>query len=130
MQDNHAVNSLAQEIQIRNSRKVAVNARIAAVLWSLEFVANFSVALLWIVVVGFSSATGLTNAMVWFYVILPFTHLMNTSYNKDRIVDDGWKSVILNVVPPICRCISKTQTSDEGPKDSKDGELKEKNTVQ
>ena len=51
---------------------------------------------------------------------------MNTSYNKDRVVDDGWKSVILNAVISIYRSISKSRTSDEGPKDSNDGELKGK----
>ena len=126
MEDNPAANSLAKEIQIRNVRKVAVNARIAAVLCSLEFVANFAIAFVWIVLVGSSSAGGLTNAMVWYYVILPFTHLMNTSYNKDRVVDDGWKSVILNAVKSICRSFSKSRTSDEEPKDSKDGKLEDK----
>ena len=133
MSDNHAANSLAEVIQIRNIRKVAVNARITAVLCLLEFLANFSVVFIWIIIVGSSSAGGLTNAITWYYVILPFTHLMNTSYNKDRVVDDGWKSVILNVVKSICRCMKNSKyvdanhgcTSDEEPKDSKGRELDE-----
>ena len=130
MRENHAANSLAEEIQMRNIRKVAVNARIAAVLCLLEFLANFSVVFIWIIIVGSSSAGGLTNAITWYYVILPFTHLMNTSYNKDRVVDDGWKSVILNAVKSICRCITcsicaganNAWKSDEEPKDSKESE--------
>ena len=130
MRDNHAANSLAEEIQFRNIRKVAVNARIAAVLCLLEFLANFSVVFIWIIIVGSSSAGGLTNAITWYYVILPFTHLMNTSYNKDRVVDDGWKSVILNAVKSICRyitcsiCVDPNHAwkSDEEQKDFKESE--------
>ena len=128
MTDNHAANSLAEEIQIRNIRKVAVNARIAAVLCLLEFLANFSVVFIWIIIVGSSSAGGLTNSITWYYVILPFTHLMNTSYNKDRVVDDGWKSVILNAVKSIWRCLTCSiyfdknngWMSDEEQKDSEE----------
>ena len=130
MTNNHAANSLAEEIQIRNIRKVAVNARIAAVLCLLEFLANFSIVLIWIIIVGSSSAGGLTNSITWYYVILPFTHLMNTSYNKDRVVDDGWKSVILNAVKSICRCLTSSINvdknngwmPDEEPKECKESE--------
>ena len=37
---------------------------------------------------------------------------MNTSYNKDRIIDDSWKSVILNAVKSLFWFISKRKTSD------------------
>ena len=103
-EDNLAANCLNEDTQNRNIRKVAVNARIAAVIWGLEFIANFCVALIWIFLVGTTSMEGLTNSIIWYYVILPYTHLMNTSYNKDRVVDDGWKSVILNSVKSISRC--------------------------
>ena len=121
LRGNHAANSLAEEIQLRNIRKVAVNARITAVLWLLEFAANFSVVLVWIVINGSSSHGGLTNSMSWFYVILPFTHLMNTSYNKDRIIDDSWKSVILNAVKSLFWFISKRTTSEVEKNNSKEG---------
>ena len=121
LKDNHAANSLAEVIQLRNIRKVAVNARITAVLWLLEFAANFSVVLIWIVINGSSSHGGLTNSMSWFYVILPFTHLMNTSYNKDRIIDDSWKSVILNAVKSLFWFISKRTTSEVEKNNSKEG---------
>ena len=32
---------------------------------------------------------------------------MNTSYNKDRIVDDGWKYVFLNSIRSICPWFSE-----------------------
>ena len=99
--DNFAGNALAEEVQIRNIRKVAVNARIAAVLWILEIAANLCIVFLWLFIIGSSSSIGLTNTMLWFYMIIPYTRLMNTKYNKDRIIDDGWKSVIINSVKSV-----------------------------
>ena len=99
--DNNAGNALAEEVQTRNIRKVAINARIAAVLWILEIAANFCIVFLWLFIIGSSSSIGLTNTMLWYYIIIPYTRLMNTTYNKDRIIDDGWKSVIINSVKSI-----------------------------
>ena len=110
-EDNLAANCLNEDTQNRNIRKVAVNARIAAVIWGLEIIANFCFALIWVFLVGTSSKEGLTNSIIWYYVILPYTHLTNTSYNKDRVVDDGWKSVILNSVQSIFRCCWNRQIS-------------------
>ena len=125
--DNHAANSLADDIQTRNIRKVAVNARINAVLWLLELVANFCILIVWVFIVGSSSPVGLTNSMLWYYMILPYTRLMNTAYNKDRIIDDGWNSVILNSVKSIFPCIrmrpipveEQNQESEGAPNDKK-----------
>ena len=46
---------------------------------------------------------------------------MNTAYNKDRIIDDGWKSVILNSVKFIFPCIRIQQI----PVEEKNQELEE-----
>ena len=58
---------------------------------------------------GSSSPSGLTNSMLWYCVILPYARLMNTTYNKDRIVDDGWKSVIINLFQSIVKCLGITR---------------------
>ena len=47
---------------------------------------------------------------------------MNTSYNKDRVVDDGWKTVILNSVKSFFRYFAKLFQRDE--KDEQDSEEK------
>ena len=36
--------------------------------------------------------------MIWYYLILPHTFLMNTSHNKDLIVDNGWKTTLRNAL--------------------------------
>ena len=111
--ENRAANSLAENIQNRNIRRYAVNARITAVVWGLEFIANLCFVVIWIFIVGTSSTGGLTNSMAWYYVILPYTLLMNTEYNKDRVIDDGWKSVVLNSVKSLFRCIPKRRLNEE-----------------
>ena len=40
----------------------------------------------------------LTTNLVWYYLILPHTFLMNTSHNKDLIVENGWKATIKNAL--------------------------------
>ena len=106
--DNHAAKSLARDVQIRNIRIVAVNARVTLVLWILEFMAIFSVVIFWVFIVGSTSFGTLTNSMIWIHVIIPYTFLMNTSYNKSRIIDDGWKVVIKNSLSNIKNCFSGT----------------------
>ena len=107
--DNHAAKSLARDVQIRNVRIVAVNARVTLVLWILEFMAIFSVVIFWVFIFGSTSFGTLTNSMVWFHVMIPYTFLMNTSYNKSRIIDDGWKAVIKNSLSNIKNCFSRNK---------------------
>ena len=37
-------------------------------------------------------------ALIWYYVVLPNAYLMNTSHNKDRIIDDGLGAVLRNAL--------------------------------
>ena len=114
--DNHAAKSLARDVQIRNIRIVAVNARVTLVLWILEFMAIFSIAIFWVFIVGSTSFGTLTNSMVWIHVIIPYTFLMNTSYNKSRIIDDGWKAVIKNSLSNIKKCFSRNKNESNSRK--------------
>ena len=42
---------------------------------------------------------GSMSIMVFLYmVILPYAFLMNTSHNKNRIVEHGWKNVLNNIL--------------------------------
>ena len=91
-------------MQVRNMKKVAVNAQVTFVVWILESIANLFVAIAWVFVYGKTSSFTLTNSMSWYYIILPYTFLMNTSYNKDRIVDGGWKAIFVNSVPASFNC--------------------------
>ena len=99
---NVAASSLSSNIQDRNIRKVEVNACVTSVLWLIEIAAMLWSTFVWIFVFGSSTSVSLTNSMLWFYIIIPYTHLMNTKYNKDRILDYGWKQVIVNSITAFC----------------------------
>lgn len=96
--NNAAARSLAKDIQERNVRKVDVNAEITFVVWILECLANLAMAIVTLLVYGITSFLTLTMLVLWYHIILPYTHLMNTSHNKDRITDIGWQNTIRNAV--------------------------------
>ena len=101
--DNLAVQCLASDIQVRNVRKVKINANVTFFIWILEWLANITS----VIAVLFSLEMTILGvfllfALIWYYVILPYTYLMNTSHNKKRIIDDGLVSVLRNLLrPPV-----------------------------
>ena len=98
-------------MQARNIQLVKVNARVTLVVWILESIANVCIVILWVFIYGSTSFGTLTNSMVWYYLLISYTFLMNTSYNKNRIVDDGWKTVLLNsIIDPLNIDITRTLT--------------------
>ena len=97
-QNNSAVKCLSKEIQQRNIRKVEVNARVAFVICILELLANVCIMFALSFVYGKTTFGTLTMSMIWYYIILPHTHRMNTSHNKHLIVDHGWTNTIRNVI--------------------------------
>ena len=96
--DNLAAKSLSEPRQIRNVRKVKVNAQVTFVIYILESVANFSIFVVWFFVNQRNSNLTLTLGVLWFNVILPYTFLMNTSHNKNLVADEGWGSTIRNTL--------------------------------
>ena len=64
----------------------------------MEFCANVCIIIVWEIVHGKTTFATLTTNMIWYYVILPHIFLMNTTHNKDLIVDQGWKTAIQNAL--------------------------------
>ena len=110
--DNFAARSLPEDIQIRNARKVELNANVTFITWLAEWLGTVTM-LVTLRLVGDSPSARkcmVLFAELWFYVILPNLYLMNTAHNKDRIIDDGLLSTIKNglVLPlglHICFCL-------------------------
>ena len=92
--DNYAANALSTANQTRNIRSVEVNSKVAMIIWAIECVANLNL----ILIEAFSvdGLSTLTIIIAWFYVIIPFMFLMNTSFNKERVVENGWKAVLIS----------------------------------
>ena len=74
-----------------------VNANVTFVIWILEWIANILIYICWILGPNFSRYFP-EVILIWYYVILPHTFLMNTSHNKDLIIDDGLKTTIINAL--------------------------------
>ena len=95
--NNAAANSLAEVVQMRNLRKLKINVNVTFIIWIFEWVANLFIYVTFIVNKKLNSTFGMgVNGMLWYYVILPNMHLMNTPHNKDRVIDDGFKNTVKN----------------------------------
>ena len=94
--DNLAAVSLTRDTQARNARKVRINANVTFFIWILEWMANITTFIASFFALKFSIFP--EYALIWYYVVLPNTYLMNTSHNKDRIVDDGLGAVLRNAL--------------------------------
>ena len=90
------------ERQISTQKKIKVNAQITLVLWLLESF-NFVADLIIYAVFQSLGKTKFTQNMVLFLVILPYSYLANTSDNKRRIAEEGWKNVLRNIFSVNCK---------------------------
>ena len=78
-------------------RRVLVNAQIKAMVSLIESIMNIG----YVIIVAFTVRTsfGTLVIMVSLYmVVLPYSFLMNTSHNKSRIIEHGWKNVFNNIL--------------------------------
>ena len=81
-------------------RKLLVNAQITAVISSIEFFFFIAHIVGVYAAGGTNSGTGIivmVMYMVLFMIILPYAFLMNTSFNKKRIAENGWINVVKNI---------------------------------
>ena len=81
-------------------RKVLVNAQVTAMISTLESLC-FVIHVAGVAIIGEKTTTTIFLIMVFYMVLflllLPYSFLMNTSHNKNRIVEHGWKNVIRNL---------------------------------
>ena len=81
-------------------RKVLVNAQVTAMISSLECLC-FVIHVAGIAIIGEKTTTTIFLIMMFymilFLIILPHSFLMNTSHNKNRIIEHGWKNVMRNL---------------------------------
>ena len=85
-----------------------VNAQVTALTTFLELFAmvTYVVHLAYMNGPSFSTAT---HAMGVYNILLPYAFLMNTSHNKNRIIDNGWVNVVGNIIGrsnPLMRYIN------------------------
>ena len=81
-------------------KRVLVNAQITAMISSIEFI-FFTVHVVGVSVVGGTNSEMVVLFMVMymilFMIVSPYSFLMNSSHNKNRIIEHGWTNVMKNM---------------------------------
>ena len=100
---------LSEDVNKYNMMKLRVNAQIKAIVSFIEA----SVQISYVVIVYFTVRTNFGTLLIQstlYLIILPYFSLMNTSYNKERIIESGWMGVIENLW--VGKGINLSQTED------------------
>ena len=87
---------LSAEANNLNLKKVQVNSQITALISFLE-VCGAIVGLILVYTLADYNITGIVvilNNLLFYFIVLPSTFLLNTSDNKTRIIEDGWNNVL------------------------------------
>ena len=80
-----------------NLKRMKVNAQITAMTSFLEFVGTITFSIHLKIAQGTSLATFIHFQTIYI-ILVPHAFLMNTSDNKNRIIDQGWKNVFKNII--------------------------------
>ena len=95
-----AGNLLNDETNTANMKKLKVNAQVTAI----NTLAEMTFTVTYIIILAIMRGN---NFYVFMYIqffssiLFPFTFLSNTSENKDRILEVGWKNVVKNIIDNI-----------------------------
>ena len=119
---------LSREVQQRNERTMHVNAQVTAVTTMMEVLGNGIIGVLFVVFEGFTRFTSAAPFMLLHFVVLSYAYLMNTRYNKNRIIEYGWKNVLKNILSRNKRSTNsaadptadKTTITNNGPNQKRD----------
>ena len=106
-----ADNALSHDINAINQRKVMVNAQVKATISLLELSSN----VIYTVILSFTVKTSYATLVQWIFlymILLPYAFLMNTSHNKNRIVEYGWINVFKNLITKITNSVSHDTSND------------------
>ena len=92
-----AEKSLSKDANRINARRILINAQVTAVTCFLEISSNLLYQIIVKLAVKTSFAT-LLQFLIIYFIILPYAFLMNTSHNKNRVIEHGWKNVFKNII--------------------------------
>ena len=92
---------LSNESQIRNAKNVRVNAQVTAVVTILEVAGALPMIITHLLISRLGFRVFIVKEslfMLLHFVVLSYAFLMNTTSNKNRIIEDGWTNVLKNMV--------------------------------
>ena len=79
-----------------NRRKLLINAEVTAITTLIELIGGVTLIIHLYFKKGTTFSTFL-HTIVIKCAVMPYAFLMNTSHNKDRIIEKGWKNVLMNI---------------------------------
>ena len=77
-------------------RKLHVNAHVTAMTTFLELCGGVTFIIHLAITKGPTLST-IAHAIMFKLIFMPYAFLMNTSHNKARIIESGWKNVLRNI---------------------------------
>ena len=100
----------------REKKRMLLSAQITALTTFLELFAmvTYMIHLAYMKGPSFSTAA---HAMGVHCILLPYSFLMNTSHNKNRIIDNGWANVVGNIIGrsnPLMGCFNSISLGNNG----------------
>ena len=95
---------LSEDATRKNERLMHVNAQVTAVTTMMEFSGNCINSVIFLVLGDHGKFISSALYMFLYFVVLSYAFVMNTRYNKNRIIEYGW----LNVLKNISGCTKKT----------------------
>ena len=110
-QREEADGAVSQDAHAIDQRKIRVNAQVKAMISLLELSSNVG----YIIIISFTVRTSyatLVQFMFLYMVLLPYAFLMNTSHNKNRIVEYGWTNVCSNIIMKLNSSVTHDTNND------------------
>ena len=80
-----------------NKKKIQINAQVTAMTALLELFFNVTATII-AGITKVNSFEGIIMVYINYFILLPYVFLMNTSHNKTRIIEYGWKNLLKNTM--------------------------------
>ena len=114
---------LSEEAHRKNQRNMHVNAQVTAVTTMMEVSGNCINGIIYLVMNGLNVKFASSALfMLLHFVVLSYAFLMNTRYNKNRIIEYGWLNVIKNIFGCNSRRAIEVENGNVKKGNSKEGE--------
>ena len=89
---------ISEESHTKNMRTIHVNAQVTAVTTIFEFIGSSLIFIIYMLIGSIPKFNSFALYMLLHFIFLSYAFLMNTRYNKNRIVERGWKNVLKNIL--------------------------------
>ena len=92
-------NALLQQLQKDELqlKRIRVNAQVTFMISVLEMI-GVIIGIMVVVIFNSTTLPVIINSMILYLILLPRAFLMNTSHNKNRVIEHGWKNILRNTL--------------------------------